>query len=786
MRSFGAISDAVDALFERGDTAEWRDVLQGCRYEPEAFSWDGDPVGDIVAGPSFNATKSSQRRWLDHAMRVVIARAPERFADAAALRDEVTSLCLRTAAADAGAHTDFEPLVAFQNLAWLLLRRVNETLNLDAVARMPALTRLRFEDGGIDDLTPLAGAPHLESLDLDRLSNLASLTALASLPALRRLRLGRVKGLASLAALSELRALESLTLEVEDGASGVVDLRDLASLGSLRRLSLVGFTSLVDVSSLASLSSLEELSLAGATALVDVSSLAKARSLRAIDLSGCGAVTDVSSLAGLAVLRALLLKASGVGTRAIPPALREVATARKDATMRELLADAAAREALAARPVELDPRNHSAWSKLAPLLFAKEPDNVDLGVELVASFNDPTLFDAIFYDVRWVSPAPRVTRPWNLPPLLSALVPDATTVLPRSPAALRDRALLSLLALAPEGATRARALRDEAVAVDFDGYIDPMTMVPIDVRPLAKLPNVERVSVTRTREIVGLDLLAHTSKLREIDMFGGHVRALGAHRHLRSLSLRTVTLDDASGIPLATELESLSLEGVNLPRRVELRDLSRLATLSIGSPGGLSELALASLPSLREVKLSYVARVAVIEVRACPSLSSLTLTYFGGRRFTFEALPSLSQLSITGVMQKGAFEGLEGLEGLTALEDVKIVWCEAELKPLLERLPEGVKSITLDHAGQLVDLSAFARFTRLETLRVRDMRLLNDISALSSLPTLRTLEFEHCPQLADARPIEALPSLRALTLSGCGVKRAKLSPRLQSLPRAGG
>ena len=785
MRSFGAISDAVDAMFARDDESERRDLLEGCRFEAEAFVWDGDPVGDIFVGPSFNATKSRERRWLDHALRVVIARAPERFTEAVELRNAVTSLCLRTAASEASAQTDFAPLAAFPNLSRLLLRRVNETLNLDAVARMPSLTRLRFEDGGLDDITPLSGSPKLESLDLDRLANLASLSALTSLPSLRHLRVAGVTGLASLASFGAAHHITSLTVEVTDGAPGVTDLRELASLKSLRALSLVGFTALADVSSLASLTALEELSLSGAAALVDVSPLAKVTSLRAVDLSGCAAVTDVSSLASLTALRALLLKASGVGVKAIPSALREVATARKDATMRELLADAAAREALAARPVELDPRNHPAWSKLAPLLFAKEADNVDLGVELVAGFNDATLFDAILYDVRWVSPAPRPARPWNLPPPLAALVPDATTVLPRSPAVLRDRALVGLVALAPDGATRARALREEAVAVDFDGYVDPSTTVSVDLRPLKKLPNVERVAVARAREIVGLDLLAHTSKLREIDVYGGHIRELGAHRLLRSLTLRTASLDDASGIASSTELESLTLEGVNLPRRMELRDLSKLTTLTIGSPAGLKELSLTSLPSLRDAKLTYVGHIDALDVRACPSLTSLTLSYFHGARATFEALPSLAQLSITGMMSKTACDAFAGLEGLAALEDVKVVWGEIDLKSLLDRLPEGVRSITLHHAGMLVDLSPLARFTRLETLRIREQQHFKDISGLSSLASLRAIEFERCPLLTDARPLEELPALQSLSLTGCGVRKAKLSPRLQAMLRGG-
>lgn len=154
--------------------------------------------------------------------------------------------------------TDLRPLAALPRLTALNLLYVPVT-DLTGIEGMAALTTLqlgqdacfaRSDETRLTDISPLAGAERLESVDLT-CTDVSDLSPLADLSALTSLALGGTP-VHDVGPLAGLAALQTLNL----GFTPVADVSPLAGLVTLRSLDLIG-ADVVDVSPLDGLPDVE-------------------------------------------------------------------------------------------------------------------------------------------------------------------------------------------------------------------------------------------------------------------------------------------------------------------------------------------------------------------------------------------------------------------------------------------------------------------------------------------------------------------------------------------------
>ena len=182
---------------------------------------------------------------------------------------------------------------------------------LDLLTRAGVVRQFHVDLSYIEDVSPLASLPKLESLSLssalsawERRRQVLDLSPLADLVALRRLSLLHLS-VSDLSPLSDLTALRTLHLF----ETTVTDLSSLADLTALESLSLF-VSNITDLSPLANLTALEVLNLGG-TEVRDLSPLANLTALEVLNLGGTE-VTDLSPLANLTALKELYLNGSEV------------------------------------------------------------------------------------------------------------------------------------------------------------------------------------------------------------------------------------------------------------------------------------------------------------------------------------------------------------------------------------------------------------------------------------------------------------------------------------------
>ena len=159
------------------------------------------------------------------------------------------------------------------------------------------------QDGGVADLTPLAGLEALETAWLAMSPRLADLSPLASLRNLKSLKLAGVWS--SPNEVSEIQALESLPLtELAISHASVSDASPLSGLAQLETLDL-SFNRIGDISSLSGLSQLRSLNL-WANDVSDISPLEGLSGLTWLAF-GYNRIADISPLAGMSNLRTIQL-----------------------------------------------------------------------------------------------------------------------------------------------------------------------------------------------------------------------------------------------------------------------------------------------------------------------------------------------------------------------------------------------------------------------------------------------------------------------------------------------
>jgi internalin A len=165
--------------------------------------------------------------------------------------------------------------------------------DLSPLASLPALQSLDCSGTQVSDLSPLASLVALQSLDCHD-TQVSDLSPLASLPALQSLNCFGTH-VSDLAPLAKLRALQSLDCSYTE----VCDLGPLAKLPALQSLDCLD-TQVSDLSPLEKLPALQSLDCRN-TQVSDLSPLAKLTTLQSLQCGG----TQVSDLAPLAKLTAL-------------------------------------------------------------------------------------------------------------------------------------------------------------------------------------------------------------------------------------------------------------------------------------------------------------------------------------------------------------------------------------------------------------------------------------------------------------------------------------------------
>ncbi|WP_254395062.1 leucine-rich repeat domain-containing protein [Streptomyces sp. AC512_CC834] len=229
---------------------------------------------------------------------------------------------LRLTSTKVGSVSEFGP--AFPVLESLDLRSCASLTDLDGLFELRSLTHLWMSDNDrFRDLSPFAALPRLETLGIDKFTNLATLEGLGTHPRLTKLGIHGCDGLRTTEGLGEQPALREVSLT---GRGAPTDLRGLGRLPALHTLLLNGtpvsnldglagsplsslnlryMESLESLDALRNCPELQDLTLCGCPLVQDI----PAGSLRSLSLSGVS-WTELSRLAGQPGLRSLELGSS--------------------------------------------------------------------------------------------------------------------------------------------------------------------------------------------------------------------------------------------------------------------------------------------------------------------------------------------------------------------------------------------------------------------------------------------------------------------------------------------
>lgn len=191
-------------------------------------------------------------------------------------------------------HGDFPNLFALADLVSLedLVITYTElsTGDLEAISRIPNLTKLTLTNCGLSDISPLAPLSKLEWLDLNN-NTIRDLTALEGMTELTYLDLSH-NAVVSLGSLSKLTKLQELDLSY----NSITSTAPLSGCKNLAYLT-INNNSLTSLSGLGDLKNLGVLS-AAFNKLTNVSALANNQNLVDLDISN-NSITDISALASL-------------------------------------------------------------------------------------------------------------------------------------------------------------------------------------------------------------------------------------------------------------------------------------------------------------------------------------------------------------------------------------------------------------------------------------------------------------------------------------------------------
>ncbi|MEL6341722.1 MAG: leucine-rich repeat domain-containing protein, partial [Myxococcota bacterium] len=201
---------------------------------------------------------------------------------------------------------DLSALRDVQTLEWLILN-INPIDDVSPLADLPRLETLDLgQNEALTDVSPLARAPALQRLSLSACAALRDFSPLAEMHALRALDLSDNLALEDLSPLARLHNLRSLELY---RCEGLEDLSPLAGLSQLRALDLTDNIELINADAVEGMTGLVSLCLRECEALARIPRLDQLKRLETLDLNSTQGFTDFAALTTLPVLRALDLGA---------------------------------------------------------------------------------------------------------------------------------------------------------------------------------------------------------------------------------------------------------------------------------------------------------------------------------------------------------------------------------------------------------------------------------------------------------------------------------------------
>ena len=418
--------------------------------------------------------------------------------------------------------------------------------SVDAVA---AMTRLRVLqvwrcDAGTT-LVPLR-LPALETLEITWVHGLTSFAGLAGseLPAVRRLRVHGDQ-------LTSLAGLEAVPAAVD------VDIRGEA---------------LTDIGAAASWSGLETLAVRSPV-LTDLTPLSALTRLRDVDLSGCVGLRDLDPLAGRR-LRSLNLSNTRATRASIPESLHAVVHPPGKTAVR----NAKTRTEPAPAPPPADLRR--SFARLRTLLLTRDQARLRQGIELARALDDADLFEAFLSGSTLGVSRPLDRRAKHrlldrVPETFDEVAPNALLAYGKALRPFRQATIRALVGHAPAGCPTGTALRAGLRSVLCDGRGGGSRTGPIDVAPLAALPQLATLVLVNVSELVNRPSLADAPRLRTLVLADIRDTGLGGLASTTVNDLVLSRLDGMQGLDLDAfpNVRRLTLDGVTLTER----DLHALA-----------------------------------------------------------------------------------------------------------------------------------------------------------------------------------------------------------------
>ena len=594
---------------------------------------------------------------------------------------------------------------------------IREELGLPETApltkdNMQGLERLNAEGRGIADIKGLEFAQNLVNLHLgDEGNYVIDLSPLATLTSLMNLNVGGNQ-VANLRPLVNLTNLTGLSL----WNNQVTDVSPLKSLTSLTYLNLAD-NRVSDLSPIANLKSLEVLDLFD-NKVENVVPLAGLKDLNQLILTD-NHIADLGPLVGLTELRTLLLKGNPI----------KDFTPLSELNLTDLKYDAVSDPARQTRSSE-------AWMP------------------------DPALRAAIRGEIGLLPDVPLSKEKMLRLTYLKAHdkgISDLT--------GLEFATNLRVLHLRQNPITDLRPLSNLTQLVEFHFWHVPVRPTDLDLRPLAKLINLEMLSLEGN--------------------WISDIRPLAGLKRLRRLHLSNNQIEDVSPLVGLTELWELFLE------RNPITDLTPLSGLNLtdlnisNNPIKVSDIS--PLAALKELRTLDLLNSGISDIQPLSGLTELRTLLLKGN--PVKDFTPLSRLNLTNLKYD--------VIGQTPRQtDLAAVWMpdpalrtavrgEIGLLPDVPLTKERMQSVgDIDVAGKgISDLTGLEFATNLRELDLRG----NPITNLRPLANLTTLErlylsdiFPSTPTL-DLRPLVNLINLEELTLENSKVSDISPLARLKKL-----
>ncbi len=602
-----------------------------------------------------------------------------------------------------------EPLRDHPSLVTLNGHSAYSVQDIAPLASVKTLRELRLANSGVQDLSPLSGRA-IEVLDVTNTA-VTALDPLKGNAALREFSISAERGVGSLEPLADCVALESLQMVHTDNPFYRVPLIALAKMvdlgwmkrltrlrsarivgpglerldgvegcKALRSLEIVRASKVTDLTPLSGLTELERLAITD-SAITSVAALTPLTRLVALDLRDNKSLTDGAPIWGMTWLRRVALHGTGVRPEPGDKEWRHRVTVAREPDMERAFEP----ETEAKPRVVLGPKGQGAavrkqFSVIRAQLNSKDLEQIEQGAELLAALDDPSLFDEMIDGATFFDDVPANRKAI----VQGGFTPPPTLGTTRTANAFQTAAILAVISRAPEGATKAIALRDAVRQLSFGEQSKWGNAGPFDMGPLARMPNLTRLAVCRPTELRNADALRGHKQLTEL--------AIDGSRHDVALDLSGCTSLRSLSLSGLLELKKLDVTGCTALRSFEL-SLTNVATALVGAEDliGLRNLTLTGPTVARWLSaLPTRALIESLTIKRAPlsALEDVLAKCAGLRALSFETcqaeldfacLASAKRLSRITFKQMHQQKKLDGLAKIASLTEIRLPYSKLDL-----------------------------------------------------------------------------------------------------------